>query len=208
MTHTPNKSGQALVMAAISVLCLLIQSEASAQVTDADVATDFEFTDMDGFTLGTAPKTVTFSDGQSKTVGRPPLYRSGFFSFMTPNGATSAIEFQTPAAAVQFYANQEAMGVDGLIEVYDPGLNLLDTVDITAVTSGPFQNVLLQQSALGSSIGRITVSNNSVAATPQYLVIDDFSFRAVPEPSSLAILGIGSLALLASSAVRTRRRRQ
>ena len=59
--------------------CLLLVMAPSALA--ADLFTSFEFTDVSGqFTLGTAPRDFTFTDGVAISVGNFELYHSGLFS--------------------------------------------------------------------------------------------------------------------------------
>jgi len=185
------------VISTTASLMLGAISSASAAITPSDVTTSFEFPDTDGFTLGTSPNSVSFSeDGEAKTLGRLPLYRTDFFSYMVANQDTATVSFETPAESVELFANQETSDVNGLIEAFDTNGNTLDSINVTSTTSGAFQRVALEANSLGAPIGRLTVANNSPSTDPDYLVVDDFSFRAVPEPTSAAILALGTVGLL------------
>ena len=55
----------------------------------ANVSSSFEFTDITGsFTLGEALETITFSNGEAKSIGNFSLYRSGSFAWMIDAGKT------------------------------------------------------------------------------------------------------------------------
>jgi len=185
-----------VLMSAVALVLVIAPGVANADVTNPDASTSFEFFDFDGFTLGDAPFTADFSGGEAKSIGVPPLYKSGLNSFMIANGQTATIAFETPAEAVEFYVKQQASGVADDIDVFDADDNLLQSIEVTALTNDVFQNVVLDQGSLGAAVDRITLTNDSAASTAEYLVIDDFSFRAIPEPASAALLGLGGLVLM------------
>ncbi len=185
-----------VLMSAVALVLVITPGVANADVTDPDGSSSFEFFDSDGFTLGVAPFTAAFTGGEAKSIGVPPLYKSGLNSFMIANGQTATIVFATPAEAVEFYVKQQASDVGGDINVFDADDNLLQSIEVTALTNDVFQNVALDQGSLGAAVDRITLTNNSTASTAEYLVIDDFSFRAIPEPVSAALLGVGGLVLM------------
>jgi len=188
---------RAAIVATAAVAVMTISTTGWAQVASPDVTTDFAFRDLDGFSLGTSPESVTFSAaGDSKTVGIPPLYRSGFRSYMVPNQTTAQIDFETPAAAVAFHTRQQTQNVAGVIDVFGEAGTQLDSIAVSATTTDPFQLVSLDAATLDEGIDRIELTNNSPSPDSDYLVIDDFSARAVPEPSSGALIGIGVVSLL------------
>ena len=83
----------------LAIFMTVIGSSTAAH--SQDVSTSFEFNDTSGeFTLGTSPKSVTFTNGLAQTVGQPPLYFSGSHSFMVTQGNTATITFETPTASV------------------------------------------------------------------------------------------------------------
>jgi hypothetical protein len=152
----------------ISILALLFVGAAAGQ----DVQTSFEFFDTSGsFTLGTPPRTVTFTGGQAKTVGIESLYRSGLNAWMIDAGDTGEITFETPAADLKLYFRDQTSSVQSILTVFGPGDSELATFDGSTAS---FQEVEFQD----SQITRITLQNRGATG---YTVIDDFSFTAFAE---------------------------
>ena len=88
------------------LFALLMASTPQAQASD--VSTSFETTDTSGnFTLGTAPKTVTFTNGEAKFAGNGELYRTGSQAWMVKNNNTGSVTFETPAGIVTVYLKAE-----------------------------------------------------------------------------------------------------
>ena len=93
------------------VLAIHVMSSAFGQ----DVTTSFEFTDTDGeFTLGTSPNSVTFQDGEARSLFQRSLYRTGLNSWMVGSGNTGMITFETPAAEVDFFFKDENLAVQSM----------------------------------------------------------------------------------------------
>ena len=74
-------------------------------VSGQDVSTSFEgdAPNFGDFTLGTPPKTVTFTGGFTQTQGNPSLYHSGDKSFMVLSGDTATITFERAAESVTLW---------------------------------------------------------------------------------------------------------
>jgi len=136
----------------------------------SDVSTSFETTNTSGaFTLGTSPKTVTFTDGEAKFAGIASLYHSGSQAFMVQNN-TAIITFETPAAMINVFLKAQSGAVGATVSIYDINENLVDSY--SATTS--WQEIDLVST---EGISRIELMNT----TSSYAVFDDFSFTALTE---------------------------
>jgi len=136
----------------------------------SDVSTSFETTNTSGsFTLGTSPKTVTFTDGEAKFAGIASLYHSGSQAFMAQNN-TAIITFETPAAIINVFLKAQSGAVGATVSIYDINNILVDSY--SATTS--WQEIDLVST---EGISRIELINT----TSSFSVFDDFSFTALTE---------------------------
>ncbi|WDE10545.1 PQQ-dependent sugar dehydrogenase [Thalassomonas haliotis] len=134
----------------------------------ADVDTSFETTDLSGsFTLGTAPNTVTFTNGEAKFAAIASLYRSGSQAFMVQNN-TATVSFTTPAAELSVFLKAQSGAAGATVNVFDIDDNLVDS--FTATTSWQELNITSSE-----GISTVELINN----TSSYAVFDDFSFTAL-----------------------------
>lgn len=137
----------------------------------ADVETSFETTNTSGlFTLGTAPNTATFANGEAKFAGIASLYRTGSQAFMVENN-TATVTFETPAANISVFLKAQSAAVGAIVNVYDINDNLVDDYSATTV----WQEISI---ASTEGIARMELINNM----PSYAVFDDFSYTAITEP--------------------------
>ena len=91
-----------------------------------DVSTSFETTNISGsFTLGTSPKTVTFTNGEAKFAGIASLYHSGSQAFMVQNDTTT-ITFETAAASINVFLKAQSGAVGAEVNIYDINENLVE----------------------------------------------------------------------------------
>jgi len=136
----------------------------------SDVSTSFETTNTSGsFTLGTSPKTVTFTGGEAKFAGIASLYHSGSQAFMAQNN-TAIITFETPAAIINVFLKAQSGAVGATVSIYDINNILVDSY--SATTS--WQEIDLVST---EGISRIELINT----TSSFSVFDDFSFTALTE---------------------------
>lgn len=142
----------------------------------ADIGTSFEFTDSDGFVIGSAPFTANFQGGQTQTLGNAALYTNGLFSWHVDT-AGGSVDFQTPGDTLTFFTRTVSAGDNATIQVLD-----VDGIEIssTAVTNA-FQQIVVNrdpgvgESLIGSVV--ITVGNGEI-------VIDQFVFGYVSTAST------------------------
>ena len=84
------------------------------------MSTNFEFNDTSGqFTLGTPPNTVTFRDGEAKSIGVFSLYHSGVRSWMIDAGKTGTISFETPAAELTLFFRDQISSIQSILTLFD-----------------------------------------------------------------------------------------
>ena len=124
-----------------------------ATVSGQDVSTSFEgdAPNTGDFTLGTSPKTVTFTGGFTQTQGNPSLYRQGDKSFMVRSGDTATITFETPAESVTFWYidqnNQSVLTVfdqtDQVISTHN-GTTTFTQVNLLAESGLPVAGLIAQ----------------------------------------------------------------
>ena len=169
MSYLSNFRGIAAIVLAIHVM-----SSAFGQ----DVTTSFEFTDTDGeFTLGTSPNSVTFQDGEARSLFQRSLYRTGLNSWMVGSGNTGMITFETPAAEVDFFFKDENLAVQSMVTLFDASDQVI--VTFNGSPNGPDGMGFTRVQSSDASVRRITVRNNAAGggASP-WVVVDDFEFRA------------------------------
>ena len=155
---------------ALSFLLLYVSVMSSSLA--ADVTTSFETTNTSGmFTLGTSPKTVTFTDGEARFAGLASLYHSGSQAFMVQND-TAMITFETPAAMINVFLKAQSGAAGAMVNVYDVDDTLVNSY--TASTS--WQEIAITST---EGISRMELINN----TSSFAVFDDFSFTAMTAPT-------------------------
>jgi len=146
-----------------------------------DLTTSFEFNDSsDSFTLGDAPNTIVFSNGEAKSIGVLSLYHSGSRSWMIDDGNTGVITFTTPARELSFFIRSAANNT-GDLRVYDSNDQLISTDNSTqnwlAIT------ITISEGEPG--IGKVEFQHT---AGSSYVVLDDFIYTAeVPLPQDQAL---------------------
>jgi len=168
-------------------------------VTSATVVAQDSFTllfENSGPEAGiTAPGATDFSifgsnwtGGIVLTEGIPPLYASGRFSYEV-NSGPAEVTFDTPIDRLDFFYVHGSGHAQGTATVFNAAGDAIGSGTSIRRTFFNDPNNFLSFDPL-DPIVRITFSS---------AVIDDFSFTTVPEPGSLALLG-----LLAAVALRRR----
>lgn len=152
--------------------CLFLYISVIGSSLAADVTTSFETTNTSGlFTLGTAPKTVTFADGEARFAGITSLYHSGSQAFMVQDD-TAMVTFETPAAMINVFLKAQSGAAGAMVNVYDVDDTLVNSY--TATTS--WQEIAITST---EGISRMELINN----TNSFAVFDDFSFTAMTAPT-------------------------
>lgn len=172
---------------------------AQSSPMDQDVFTDFEnLSSLPSEALltyvhGTTPEQITFigHSGRRPTLA---LYRSGIRAYWLEPGEVGFIEFETPAAVVQFFARDVTPVGASSIEALDDMDAVLGSVDLTGSW------LEYDFSGLGQ-ISSLRVTNPGGATLTG---IDDFGVSFVPEPSPRFLSGVA----LAGVALMARGRRR
>ena len=199
------------------VMCAAVLILALPAVVKAGPVVSTSFDTSDGFvtgsssdvTLSDGPFQVTFSGGQQQQGFDFNSYNSNPAAYMVINGTftggfggtasgasdTATIDFNLGVTEVSFFAANRANGAGTTIRVL--GLDdstVLATEFITQTSIQPSTSPTLtsfSSSSLGALIGSIQIDNAGPAGAPPYVTaIDTFRAKAVPEPSTLALLGI------------------
>lgn len=131
----------------------------------ASFSTNFEFSNTTGsFTLTQKTDTVTFTNGEAKSVGVFSLYRSGSHSWMIDTGKTGVIEFSSPAQSVTLFFRNQSASANSVLKIFDADGNELNSFNGTSDW--------VEVTHSNSSVSRITLQNSGSSG---YAVIDDFS---------------------------------
>ncbi|MCG7550127.1 PQQ-dependent sugar dehydrogenase [Pseudoalteromonas sp. Of7M-16] len=139
----------------------------------ADVSTTFPTDQTSGtFTLGTQPKTVTFSGGEVRIAGISSLYRSGSRAFMVRN-TTATISFGTPAVELLFYIRGQSTG-NAFVRLLDADDNELLRVE---ANSSDWSQVSLRRD---NGIAKVEFTNNA----SDLAAMEDFEYTAMAEQST------------------------
>ena len=146
---------------------LLVPGLASADT----VSTSFENDPSGDFTIGTAPITATFANGEAMTVGNAALYHSGTHSWHISASTTGVVTFETDASVVDLWFRNANSAGPSEVRVIDVGGNVLSTT----VGSQSFQNVVVNRNPGESLIASIEVENMGNSGD---VVVDDVSFTA------------------------------
>ena len=128
------------------------------------IGTSFEFSDSDGFVIGTAPFTADFQGGQTQTLGNAALYTNGSFSWHVDT-AGGSIDFLTPGSTLSFFTRTVTAGDNATIQVLDE--NGVE-ISLTAVTNA-FQQIDINRGPAESLIGSVIITVGSGE-----IVIDQF----------------------------------
>ncbi len=165
-TYRKNHQPKGLQFLIVALFVVLIGSSTAAH--GQQFSDSFENAPNFGdFTLGTSPKSVTFTGGFTRTQGIFSLYHSGVKSFMVNPNNTATITFETPAASVTLWLRDQSN--TSVLTVFDQNNQVISTINATT----SFVQVNLSPEC-GKFVGSMTLRNNGGG----FAVIDDFSFTA------------------------------
>jgi hypothetical protein len=131
-----------------------------------DISTGFEFSDTNGFIMGTAPFTADFQGGVTQTIGNPTFYKDGTHSWHI-SSAGASIVFGVPVESVTLWTRTTTNGDVATIKVLDEsGME----ISSTAVTDSFVQ--IAEIPGMGAPlIGSVVIT---VAAGAE-IVVDTFT---------------------------------
>ena len=133
----------------------------------ADIVTSFEFTDSDGFILGTAPFTADFQGGATMSVGNAGLYSEGDFSWHVQT-AGGSVDFATPGDSLTLSTRTVTAGDIATIEVFDVNGA---SISMTVVPDNAFQQIVVNRNP-----GQPLIGSVEITVTTGEIVIDPFTF--------------------------------
>ena len=132
-----------------------------------DVFTSFEFDAVGPFSVGTSPRTATFSNGVAETRGIPGFYVTGDFAWHILVGTSATVTFETLPSSLSFWVRTENATDVSEIQIFDEIGMMIQSVTPTDV----FQEIVVTRSAGETFIGTFDVNSTSGGD----VVIDDLT---------------------------------
>jgi len=142
----------------------------------ADISTSFEFNDSDGFVLGNAPFTATFTGGVTETRGNTALYTDGLFSWHV-NTAGASVDFATPGRTLSFSTRLVGANDNATIQILDEDGVQLSSTNITTT----FQQIVVNRDP---GAGESLIGSVVITVGAGEIVIDSFTFGFVSTGST------------------------
>jgi hypothetical protein len=133
----------------------------------ADVFTSFEFDAVGPFSVGTSPRTATFSNGVAETRGVPGFYITGDFAWHILVGTSATVTFETLPSSISFWVRTQNPTDVSEIQIFDETGMMIQSVTPTDV----FQEIVVTRSAGETFIGTFDVNSTSGGD----VVIDDLT---------------------------------
>lgn len=134
----------------------------------ADVATSFEFDAVGPFSVGTSPRTATFSDGVAETRGAAGFYVTGDHAWHILVGTSASVTFETLPSSLSFWVRTQNINDESEVQVFDQNGALIQSITPT----NEFQEVVITRAAGETFIGSFDVTSTNGGD----VVIDDLSF--------------------------------
>ena len=132
-----------------------------------DVATSFEF-DADGpFTVGTSPRTATFSDGVAESRGAAGFYVTGEFAWHILLGTSASVTFETLPSSLSFWVRTQNATDISEVQVFDQNGALIESMTPTDA----FQEVVVTRAAGETFIGSFDV----ISTNGGDVIVDDLT---------------------------------
>lgn len=133
----------------------------------ADVFTSFEFEADAPFSVGTSPRTATFSSGAALTGGIPEYYVTGSFAWHILLGTSATVAFETLPSSLSFWVRTENATDVSEIRIFDEAGTLIQSVTPTDV----YQEIVVVRNAGETRIGTFDVNSTSGGD----VIIDDLT---------------------------------
>lgn len=133
----------------------------------ADVITSFEFDAAGPFSIGTSPRTASFSNGIAKAAGDPAFTVTGSYAWYVSVGTSATVTFETLPSSLSFWVRTQNASDASEIQVFDEAGTLIQTVTPTDV----FQEIVVTRAAGETFIGSFDVISTSGGD----VVIDDLT---------------------------------
>lgn len=141
--------------------------------------TSFEFTDTNGFIIGSAPQTAVFSGGAAKPVANAAFARSGSNAWHLMDEDEATITFTTGADSLTFWMRSTSGTTESFVQVFDEsGIEIVGKTTTTA-----YEAFSIARTGSESKIGKVTIST----VGPGAALIDDLEYTAndTPTPSTI-----------------------
>jgi hypothetical protein len=123
----------------------------------ADVSTSFEFDANGPFSVGTSPRTATFSNGVAEARGTPEFHITGDFSWYVLVGTSATVTFETLPSSLSFWVRTENPADVSEIQIFDEAGALIQSVTPTDV----YQEIDVTRLAGETFIGTFDVNSTS-----------------------------------------------
>jgi hypothetical protein len=121
------------------------------------VSTSFEFDANGPFSVGTSPRTATFSNGVAEARGTPEFHITGDFSWYVLVGTSATVTFETLPSSLSFWVRTENPADVSEIQIFDEAGALIQSVTPTDV----YQEIDVTRLAGETFIGTFDVNSTS-----------------------------------------------
>ena len=133
----------------------------------ADLSTSFEFGAVGPFSVGTSPRTVTFSNGAAESRGIPGFYVTGISAWHILVGTSATVTFETLPSSLSFWVRTENATDVSEIQIFDEAGALIQSLTPTDV----YERIDVTRMAGESFIGTFDVTSTNGGD----VIIDDLT---------------------------------